>query len=201
MMNRNTVCKVLLVVVAASLAACGTAKTAEERVECNFPNSSNAAPGWICDEPVAGVAVSAMGSAAKSDAGLGFMRQMAATDARVQLAQAMRVQLQNMIKQYVETTGAASSETVDRVNTSVTKQITNEMLQGTKILRSMHGPDGTLYVLVGLDPDSAQKLAETAIKTSMNNDRAAWQQFRAKKGFDELAEEIAKQRAEFEGQR
>ena len=201
MMNRNGVRWLLLSVVAASLAACGTAKKTEERVECKFPNTTNTAPGWICDEPVAGIAVSAMGSSGKSDAGLSFMRQMAATDARVQLAQAMRVQVQNMIKQYVETTGAASSETVDRVNTSVTKQITNEMLQGTKIMRSIQGPDGTLYVLVGLDPDSAQKLAETAIKTSMNNDRAAWQQFRAKKGHEELAEEIAKQKVEMEKQR
>lgn len=191
----------LLAVVAVSLTACGTAKTKEERVECNFPNSSTRAPGWICDEPMPGVAVAAMGSAAKSEAGFSFMRQMAATDARVQLAQAMRVQVQNMIKQYVETTGAASSETVDRVNTSVTKQITNEMLQGTRILSSTQGPDGTLYVLVGLDPDAAQKLVEAAVKTSMNNDRAAWQQFRAKKGFEELAEEIAKQKVEFEAQR
>jgi len=30
----------------------------------------------------------------------------------------------------------------------------------------------------------------------MGNDRAAWQQFRAKKGQDELAEEIAKQKLE-----
>jgi hypothetical protein len=53
-----------------------------------------------------------------------------------------------------------------------------------------------VYVLVGLDEASTQKIAETAIRTSMNNERAAWQQFRAKKNFDELAEEIAKQKVE-----
>ncbi len=129
------------------------------------------------------------------------MKQMAATGARVQLAQNMKVQMQNMIKQYVETTGAASKETVDLVNTSVTKQITDQTLQGTKILKSISGPDGTLYVLVGLDTAGAQQLTEAAIKTSMNNDQAAWQQFRAQKGQDELAADIAKQRVEFEKQR
>jgi len=180
------------------IVGCGSAPVKEEVADCVFPNSDMAAPGWICDEPVEGIAVSAVGSATKSDAGPAFMKQMAATDARVQLAQNMKVQVQNMIKQYVETTGAASKETVDRVNTSVTKQITDQSLSGTRILKSRSGPDGTLYVLVGLDESAAQQLTESAIKTSMNNDQAAWQQFRAQKGQDELAAAIAKQKVEFE---
>ncbi len=124
------------------------------------------------------------------------MKQMAATEARVQLAQNVKVQVQNMIKQYAETTGAGSKETVDRVNTSVTKQITDQTLQGTKVFRSIQAPDGTMFVLVGLDTASAQQITEAAVKTSMNNDRAAWQQFRSKKGQDELASEIAKQKIE-----
>jgi hypothetical protein len=175
------------------------AKVAE--ADCVFPNSKEAAPGWVCDQPVEGMSVAAVGSAAKSDAGHDFMKQMAATGARVQLAQNMKVQVQNMIKQYVETTGAASKETVDRVNTSVTKQITDQSLQGTRIMKSVTGPDGTLYVLMGLDESMAQKLTEAAIKTSMNNDQAAWQQFRAQKGQDELAADIAKQKVEFEKQK
>jgi len=181
-----------------AVAGCGSAPTKVEVAECVFPNSDKPAPGWVCDQPVEGMTVTAVGSAGKSDAGISFMKQMAATDARVQLAQNMRVQVQNMIKQYVETTGAASKETVDRVNTSVTKQITDQSLQGTKIVKSITGPDGTLYVLVGLDTAGAQQLTEAAIKTSMNNDQAAWQQFRAQKGQDELAADIAKQKVEFE---
>ena len=183
-------------------AGCGSAPAKMAPVaECSFPNSSQPAPLWVCDAPVEGMAVGAVGAAAKSDAGIAFMKQMAATDARVQLAQNMKVQVQNMIKQYVETTGAASKETVDRVNTSVTKQITDQTLTGTKIFRSATGPDGTLYVLVGLDEVAVQKLTESAVKTSMGNDQAAWQQFRAQKGQDELAAEIAKQKVEFEKQK
>jgi hypothetical protein len=124
------------------------------------------------------------------------MKQMAAADARVQLAQMMRIQVTNMIKQYAETTGAANQATVDQVNSSVTKQITNESLVGTRLLRSITASDGTLYVLVGLDEASAQQITEVAIKTSLNNDRAVWQQFRAQKGQDELAADIAKQKIE-----
>jgi hypothetical protein len=182
------------------LSACDSNPTKEtpkaKVADCVFPNTQEPAPGWICDEPVEGVEVSAVGSAEKTAAGMDFMKQMAATSARVQLAQRMKVQVQNMIKQYAETTGAASSETVDKVNTSVTKQITDQTLVGTRIFKSRSAPDGTLYVLVGLDEASAQKLTESSVKTSMNNDKALWQKFQAGKAQDEMAADIAKQKVE-----
>ncbi|MDH5216665.1 MAG: LPP20 family lipoprotein [Gammaproteobacteria bacterium] len=163
--------------------------------DCVFPDAPEvAAPGWVCDQPIKGIEVSAVGSAEKSGAGHDFMKQMAATSARVQLAQRMQVQVRNMIKQYAETTGAASSETVDKVNTSVTKQITNESLVGTKILKTRSSPKGTLYVLIGMDEKNVMQSAQEALRTSMNNDQALWQQFKAQKGQDELAADIAKMR-------
>lgn len=174
------------------LTACGSDEVKQAAPDCVFPDAPNAsAPGWICDEPVEGVAVSAVGVAEKSAAGHSFMKNMAATDARVQLAQAMKVHVQNMVKQYAETTGAADSETVDKVNTSVTKQITDETLVGTKIFKTRTSPNGALYVLLGMDGSIAAAATENALKTSMNNDRALWQQFKAQKGQDELAASIA----------
>lgn len=174
------------------LAACGSDDVKEEVADCVFPDApSAAAPGWICDQPVEGVAVSAVGVAEKSAAGHSFMKNMAATDARVQLAQSMKVHVQNMVKQYAETTGAADSETVDKVNTSVTKQITDETLVGTKIFKTRTSPNGALYVLLGMDASVAATATENALKTSMNNDKALWQQFKAQKGQDELAASIA----------
>jgi hypothetical protein len=174
------------------LTACGSDEVKQDVADCVFPDAPTAAaPGWICDEPVEGVAVSAVGVAEKSAAGHSFMKNMAATDARVQLAQSMKVHVQNMVKQYAETTGAADSETVDKVNTSVTKQITDESLVGTKIYKTHTSPNGTLYVLLGMDASVAAAATENALKTSMNNDKALWQQFKAQKGQDELAASIA----------
>jgi hypothetical protein len=70
-------------------------------------------------------------------------------------------------------------------------------LEGTKIFRSITAPDGTIFVLVGLDETALRKDTENAVKTSMNNDQAAWQQFKAQKGQDEMANDIAKQKVEF----
>ena len=131
---RNGLFTMSAVALAALLTACGGEEVKQAAPDCVFPDAPNTpAPGWICDEPVEGVEVSAVGVAEKSAAGHSFMKNMASTDARVQLAQSMKVHVQNMVKQYAETTGAASTETVDKVNTSVTKQITDQTLVGTKV--------------------------------------------------------------------
>ncbi|MCT7360129.1 MAG: hypothetical protein COB09_17740 [Thalassobium sp.] len=175
------------------LVACASNQPTQAPVaSCVFADGSGqAAPEWVCGAPVDGLDLSAVGYADKSAAGPNFMKQMAATAARVELAQTMKVEVQNMIKQYAETTGTGDSETVDRVNTSVTKQLTKETLVGSKIFRQMPTPSGGIVVLVGLDADTVNKLAEQAIKTSMNNERALWQKFQAEKSFDELASEIS----------
>lgn len=192
MKMKNSLFTISAVALTALLTACSSEEVKQAALDCVFPDAPEmSAPGWICDEPVEGVEVFAVGVAEKSAAGHSFMKNMAATDARVQMAQAMKVHVQNMVKQYAETTGAASSETVDKVNTSVTKQITDQSLLGTKIYKTRVSPNGALYVLLGMDANATATATQEALKTSMNNDHALWQQFKAQKGQDELAAAIA----------
>jgi hypothetical protein len=167
------------------------ATAASKAPDCIWPGTTQAAPGWTCDEPVEGVEVSAIGIHEKSAAGLQFQKDQAAAAARVTLAQQMKVHVANMVKQYAETTGAGSTETVDKVNTSVSKLITNETLEGSRIYKSVVSPTGAMYVLVGFDEKVAARQTEQVLKTSMSNDKALWQQFKAKQGQDELAAAIA----------
>ncbi|MBM95413.1 MAG: hypothetical protein CMI09_06150 [Oceanospirillaceae bacterium] len=175
------------------LVACSSNKPVDEPVAgCVFADGSGKeAPEWVCGAPIEGYDLATVGYADKSAAGPNFMKQMASTAARVELAQIMKVEVQNMIKQYAETTGAGDSETVDKVNSSVTKQITKESLVGSRIIRQLPTPSGGIVVLVGLNADSVDQVAEQALKSSMNNNRALWQKFQAEKSFDELADEIA----------
>ncbi len=170
---------------------CGGKPTVKE-AECTYPDALDvSAPKWICNQPIPDVKLTAVGTARKSKAGHSFMLQMAATDGRLQLAQMAKAEIQNMIKNYVETTGTADAETVDQVNTLVTKQITEHTLVGSKVYRSQISPNGMLYVLVGLDPESVSKVGLNAMQTSMKNDAALWQQFKAKIAQDELAASLA----------
>jgi hypothetical protein len=184
----------LLILAATStliLACSSKPEQLQDVADCVFADGSNqAAPQWVCGNPVEGLNLSAVGYADKSLAGPNFMRQMAATSARVELAQTLKVNIQNMIKQYAETTGAGDSETIDKVNTSVTKQITKETLIGSRIFKQRPTPTGGLVVLVGLDPDTANQIAEEALKTSMHNEKAIWQKLQANKGQEELAKAI-----------
>jgi hypothetical protein len=43
-----------------------------------------------------------------------------------------------------------------------------------------------------MNEESVQKASEKALKTSMQNDSALWQQFKSKQSQDELAAEITK---------
>ncbi|MFT2110734.1 hypothetical protein [Marinomonas sp. 2405UD68-3] len=177
------------------LAGCSSTPDKASIAECLFADGSNReAPAWVCGAPIEGVELSAVGYSDKSGAGPNFMKQMASTAARVELAQVLSLDIENMIKQYAETTGAGDLETVDRVNTAVTKQITNQTLIGSKIIRQMPTPSGGIVVLVGLDPAGVDSIAKELLRTSMNNEQALFQKFQAEKSFDELADEIAKRR-------
>ena len=195
----------LISAISASLLMVGCSETPKQEdkaaaatpvFDCVFPNSKEAAPGWICDEPVPGIEVSAVGIAEPSKAGLSYMKDMAAADARGRLAEQMQVQVQKMVKQYLGTTGVADTETVDAAASSTLKTIANQTLTGSKIYKTRTGPDGKLYALVGFDAASTAKIAENAVKTSMKNDQALWQQFQAQKSFDEMAAGIASQTAQ-----
>lgn len=175
--------------------ACGSAAVkpdVQSVADCVFPNSEKAAPGWICDEPQPGLDIQAIGVAESSKAGLSFMKDMAAADARGRLADQFKVKVSKMVKKYLGSTGVGDSETVDAAAESTMKSISSETLVGTKIYKSRTGPNGRFFVLVGLDGNSAEKSSQAAVSTSMKNNEALWQKFMAKKSFDELEAEIAK---------
>ena len=162
--------------------------------ECFYPDSPDAkAPLWICGAPIEGLALHAVGITEKSNAGFSFMRQVAAADARTILAQEMRVQVQNMVKIYAETTGQGDTETVDRVNSVVTKQITSETLEGARIIRYLSSPEETLYILIGMDENAVRDSIKNAVSSSLRDDEAAWQQLRAQQEQEELTNAIANQ--------
>ncbi len=179
------------------LVACGGKEVKKEAAapvpDCMFPGTTTAAPGWICDEPVPGVEISAVGVSEPSKAGISFMRDRAAADARGRLAEQVQVTAQKMVKSYLGTTGVGNEETVDAAASSTLRTVANQELNGSKIYKSLQAPDGRYFVLMGIDKANAEKIIQQSVSTSMKNDKALWQQFQAQKSFDEMSAEIAKQ--------
>jgi len=195
--NSMKLIKPAFIVLAVGLTACGenvkpTAAPAPVLpvADCVFPNQQ-AAPGWVCDEPLPGLEVQATGVSEKSRAGVAFMKNRAKADALGNLAEQFKVKVSKMVKNYIGTTGMGDTETVDAAASSTIKTISSQTLSMAKTYKSRVGPEGRQFVLVGLDESRTREEVEKAVKTSMKNDKALWQEFKAKKSFDEMAAGIA----------
>lgn len=153
-------CALLSAVLVLSGDALGGTPTANVKAakakKCLFPKSKKRAPNWVCDSKVDGWAVTAVGSAIKSKAGISFMEQMAAADARMKLARSLSEAAQ---KNIAGKANAANKDMKDRGSALITDS--DESMQGAKIIKRAYGPKGTLYVLVGLDETSAKKQNES----------------------------------------
>jgi hypothetical protein len=125
---------------------------ASKAKKCVFPKSKKRAPAWVCNAHAEGMEVAAVGSSAKSKAGKSFMEQMAVADARARLAQKLSESAQPKTESSQD--GANPPES----GRTVIAKNTNESLENTKIIKRSYSPNGTLYVLIGIDEAGAQKL-------------------------------------------
>ena len=187
---------VFLLTLVLLLASCGGGGSQTIVAGCVFPGTKNSAPLWVCDKPVPELQIQGVGIAERSQAGLAFMKDIAAANARTQIASQLQNVVEAMVKTYIGTTGVGKTETVDQIAQSISKNITNATVSGARLIESRTDINGRLYVLVGISEGEVQKQAQRAVRISMQNDTALWQEFKAKQGFEALAEEIAKVKLE-----
>ena len=150
------------------------------------------APKWVLNPSLEG-GISAVGSAKIGKAGMQFARTEAMAHGRDELARITSVKVKNMVKNFTQSTGVADAETVDKVSSQVTKQVTNQAISGSKQKETWISPSNDIYVLVVVDASVAKDNVKQAVQTSMKNEQALWQQFQAKKANEELDKEIDKE--------
>jgi Cdc6-like AAA superfamily ATPase len=121
---------------------------------------------------------------------MAHMRRVALANGRSDLAQQIQSQVKDKISIYSSTTGVGANETVDQVAEAVTKQIAKVDLVGSKAIDSWTAPSGALYLLVTVSKNSTNKQIKENIKTSLKNDNALWQQFKAKNALEDLEKEF-----------
>jgi len=153
------------------------------------------APSWLCDPFIEG-GLGAVGSAPTSPLGRSFQQTEAMANARDALARELGTKVKNMFKNFAQTTGVGENQSVEKVATNVSKQISSQNIEGARQKGRWVGPDGTLFLHVVLDPQGVAIFKEEAkkvVKTSLRNDEALYQQFVAKRGMDELDAAIDKE--------
>lgn len=152
----------------------------------------NGAPAWVYTPELEG-GLAAAGSAKVGPAGMQFARTEAMASGRDELARMLTVKVQNMVKNFTQTTGIGDAQTVDKVSAQVSKQVADQTLNGSRQKDIWQSPCGELWVLVILDPTLVKAQTAQAVQSSFRNDNALWQQFQAKQAFEELQKEIDKE--------
>lgn len=177
-------------IIAATITGCGAApKLQQEEADFRCKQENVLAPQWTCVPMVEG-AYAGVGIAPKSAAGIGHMRRVATANGRSDLAQQIKSQVKDKVETFTRTTGLGDGETVDSVNTAVSKQIAKVDLQGSKAVDSWTAPSGALYLLVTVPEATVNGEVKNAVKTSFKNDNALWQQFQSKNALESLDKEF-----------
>jgi hypothetical protein len=148
------------------------------------------APKWVLTQENE-KGINAAGSAKISKAGTQFAAIEAEANARDQIARQIQVKVANMVKNFTQQTGVGDSQTVDKVVSSVSKQVTQQELIGTYRKDMWISPSGELWVLVSMSEQSVSTV-KNAVKTSFKNDEVLHQQVLAKEVQDKLDTELEK---------
>jgi uncharacterized protein YceK len=167
-----------------------TPKKATQIQGCSIEHTK--APMWACIPEVEGY-YAGVGVAEKSRAGIAHMRRVALMNGRSDLAQQIQTQVKDKMEGFTRATGNGSAETVDKVSTSVTKQIAKVDLKGSKAVDYWEAPSGAIYMLVTVPEANVNKQVKKAVKnaiSSYKDDNALWQQFQSKQAQEALDKEF-----------
>ena len=183
--------KILLFVIVLSFVALGCSSKTSSVVE-NTPEISACfvgAPEWVISGAAEG-GLSAVGMANIGKAGIGFARMEALASGRDEIARMLSLKVNNMVKNFTQTTGIGDEETVDKVAASVSKQVASQVLSGSKQVSSWISPCYELYILVALDTQITQEAIASQSISSFKDNEALWQQYVAEKGQEELEKSV-----------
>jgi len=190
----KTVSKIALIgLVAAVISGCGDKEPTPEDTtykptfECKQENVL--APRWTCIPDVQGF-YAGVGISEKSAAGMAHMKRVAIMNGRSDLAQQIQTQVKDKIEGFTRATGSGDAETVDMVTTAVTKQVAKVDLKGSKAVDMWNAPSGALFMLVTVPEASVNGEVKKALKSSLNNDDARWQQFQSAQALESLDKEF-----------
>ncbi len=175
--------KLLFVLITLSIfmSACSNKEVKEEKRELTpIANKTyKDYPDWVL-QPDYENGIAAVGQAKA------FAKQEALAVARGELARIIEVQVDDMFKSYVNSVGLGGEDGVEKVSTSISKQVASVSLKGSEQKDLWISKDNEIFILVGISYENLKKETLNTVKTTLNTDEALWQEFKAKQAQDEL---------------
>ncbi|MBL3519950.1 LPP20 family lipoprotein [Arcobacter lanthieri] len=127
------------------------------------------APSWACGTYHEDNKFLAVGSASISKLGYDFTRKEAIANARASLSQQIELEVKSKVETYMNTVGLKENESVQKVTTMVSKQISNITLRESKQLSFWENPnDNYLYILIGIEKSNIDKNIDDKVEKSLN---------------------------------
>ena len=166
----------LFVVVTVVLSACSSTQPVKPVASASTVSAS---PSWI-DNPELPDALTGVGIAQSNPLGdKSMQRTTAIANARVDLAQKLRVRVQNMFTQLNQQSTSANSDgknpirsdVASRMTENVSKTLTNQEMAGSSVRQTWTDPaDGNLYAFVVLSKDSVDRALGEIAKSQIQQE-------------------------------
>lgn len=181
---------ILAAAVASLLTACGSTKKEEP------PKPTANIPQWVLN-PVVEDGIAAA-DCVKFSGNMSVDSKMAAANARLALAQQIEVRVEGLDKTYSNRTDSNDDLTVGSTFSSVSKQLTKQKLNGSRVVKSdivnIAGRDNYCS-LVTLSPNATKELFEAIVqkserKVNPQDEKFLYQEFKAYKAEQDLDKEI-----------
>ena len=172
---KNPIIPILAIIV---LTACaGPSQSTETR-------GSSDSPSWFLMPPTSENSLYGVGQAKKQNPSLA--KQTATARARAEISQAVNVRVSSMLKDFMQESGVGDNAQALEFSESVTKQVSDNSLQGAVIKEAYAAKDGTIFILVEYSLDSIKKDAIDAAK----REEALYNEFKAQQSFNDLERSI-----------
>ncbi|MBS1271431.1 MAG: hypothetical protein MAGBODY4_00562 [Candidatus Marinimicrobia bacterium] len=169
----------MIVVVGLSLQQCGSSRSGSTE-----ESAMKDAPEWFLVQPQAEDAIYGVGMAKKQNPSLA--RKAAIARARDDIASQVQTKVQSMLKDFMQESGVGETAQALEFTSSVSKQVTDLSLQGSKVKEVYPAKDGTLYALVEYPLES---LRQSTLSEAQKQE-ALYNEFKAQQGFEDLKKEI-----------
>ena len=142
-------------------------------------------PDWFLNVPVAEDAYYASGMYKSQNPQMAITA--ATSQARDEIARQVNLQVSNAVKSYAQEAGVDGDSQVINFIETVSKQIADTTLSGSKVIEKHMSKDGTVYVLVMYEKSA---LKDSALSEFQRNESAAFAEFKASEAMKWLDNEL-----------
>lgn len=149
----------------------------------------NDIPEWYLNPPTAEDAIYEAGDAAKQS--MGLAKEAADARARDAISRTIEVKVSNMLKNFMQESGIGEDAEALEFTSSVSKQVSNNVLHGARIVKREMKTEGSTYHAYSLAEYNLNSLIQETLNAAKKQ-KALYNEAKANLSFDELEKEIQK---------